>query len=709
MLGLATSPATLATYQPWATPAPAPTPTPTPAPSAPISAVAADGWQATMTTSAELSFAPVTVQRQGFDATGAAATITDTLYTTKRVRQPYPNHESLTADKVTLGEVIYSTDTIAGVTNNSAETSPKPICAWTMEGRRLVGNGIDWEIVAFHVNGRGRQFVPCVQVRATDGTTTTARQTVSTTALSTHAEDANPIEVFKGTLDVTALATGLVTLEARVPPFIGGAASVRSTGDTAVAREFSPRYFYRDAARFASPPLAYVASTGNDTTGVWSTNAATAAGTPFLTVAGAMTAMDNATRGAPATGGFMDGCRIRIVDTVSIGSVAVTRPQNVASPVIERAPGTARGSAIVTWRANFRPRLGVGTLLGGLTEGAISFFDVTLNRTGAFTLIGESAAPLQCHFRNVALANSSATEFNNSNSVSYFYGVVNTGTPITWGRSTGIQKRLIRGVTADLANNSLESWVTIGCNITRPSGLDSEDPSKGFINYINKWLNPSSTGGVGAFTGAVSGADFGPYVQVQNLVETTHATPSTAGIRFANDGALGNLVHSVNYANTHTGYGSAGRQNQLYDESTALRFHKLHLDRGNIYSQMNTKGDIFQTDGTRLRQFAYTHGIGAQGNFSMFRVNGGVSEQKTYAGPGSLINTTSDTVRQDPLFVDYKGTGGSGGTPIAGAGGGNYVLQAGSPARGIVAVPLLRFDLAGNARPATNDAAGVYA
>jgi hypothetical protein len=658
---------------------------------------------------AELSFDPVTVQRQGFDATGAATTITDTLYTMKRVRQPYPNENSLTADKVTLGEYIYSTDTIAGVTNSSTETSPKPVCAWTMEARRLVGNSIDWEIIAFHINGRGRQFVPCVQVRATDGTTTTAWQTVSTTSLSTHAEDANPIEVFAGTLDITALASGVVTLEAQVPPFIGGAASVRSTADTAVQREFSPRRFYKDAARFAAPPLAYVASTGNDSTGVWSTSAATAAATPFLTVGGAMTAMNDATRGTPATGGFMDGCRIRIVDTVSIGSVSTTRTQYAASPVIERAPGTARASAIVTWGATFRPRLGVGTLLGGLTEGAISFYDVTVNRTGAFTMIGEAGTVLQCHFRNVALANSSATAINNSNSVSYFYGVVNSGTPIAWGRSTGIQKRLIRGVTADLANNSMESWVTIGCTITRPSGLDSEDPSKGFINYNNKWLNPSSTGGVGAFTGAVSGGDFGPYVQVQNLVETTHATASTAGLRFANDGALGNLVHSINYANTHTGYGSVGRQNQLYDEATVARFHKLHLDRGNIYSQINTKGDIFQNDGTRLGQFAYFHGIGAQGNFSMFRVNGGASERKGYAGPGSLINTTSDTVRQDPLFTTDGGTQGSGGTPSAGTGGGNYVLQGGSPARGIVAVPLLRFDLAGNARLATNDAAGAYA
>ena len=45
--------------------------------------------------------------------------------------------------------------------------------------------------------------------------------------------------------------------------------------------------------------------------------------------------------------------------------------------------------------------------------------------------------------------------------------------------------------------------------------------------------------------------------------------------------------------------------------------------------------------------------------------------------------------------------------PTAGAGGGNYVLQAGSPARGIVEGVLIGFDLAGTAR-AANGAAGGY-
>lgn len=46
---------------------------------------------------------------------------------------------------------------------------------------------------------------------------------------------------------------------------------------------------------------------------------------------------------------------------------------------------------------------------------------------------------------------------------------------------------------------------------------------------------------------------------------------------------------------------------------------------------------------------------------------------------------------------------------VAGAGGGDYRLQPDSPARAIVGVRALKFDLRGNVRPANGDAAGCFA
>ena len=690
-------------------------------PAALISAIAADGWQATWASGTPPTFAPdsspvaQTFSRAGYDATGATTTYSEDMTMLRRVRNVYPNQATdvttattfSPANAVALEDYVYLTDSASGVTNISAEISPVPIANWTMRDRQLVGNSIYWEIIAFHRNFRSGKQVACVRVRANDGTTQTAWQVVATTAVSSYAEDPNPIETYSGTLDISGLAAGLVWLEGEVFPWIGDTNSVLRSENSSVVREFSRRHFLKDTTRAASPPLAYVASTGNDATGVWSTTAATALATPFLTVTGAMTAM---TVGANGTvcGSKADGCRIRIVDTVSLGAGATTtRPQNCAAVIVERAPGTARAAAIVTHGASFRGRLGVTGLLGGLTEGAICFYDLTINRTGAFTMFGEAGNQLQLHFHNIDFQNSSTSKVI-TNSHQYFYGVT-LASYFGLGVSAGVQTRLTRGLTVDCAGASgVEGWVIVGSKLTRTIDISYSDTTKPFICYNNKWINPSSTGGVGAWIGTVSGADYGALAYVQNLIECYHTTASTAGFRIANDNFLGNLVHSVIYANTDTGYGSVNRANYLYDDATAARFHKLHRHVGCIVSQLNTKGDIFQNDGTRTGQFAYTHGVGCQGNFTMFQTNSGLAgnEMQTYPGPGCSIGT-STTVRNDPLFTNYQASNNSGGA--AATGGGTYTLTGPSPARGIVTVTGLRFDLAGDPRAATADAAGCYA
>ena len=691
-------------------------------PAALISAVSSDGWQATWASGTPPTFtpdsSPVTqaFTRQGFDATATATTISEDITMLRRVRNPYPSQATDTADSVALSDYIYSTDSCAGVTNSSAEISPVPIANWVMNDRLLTDNTVFWEIVAFHRNYRSGRQVAAVRVRANDGTNQTAWQVVSSTAVSTYCEDANPIETYSGTLTLTGITDGaMFWLEGEVMPWIGGAASVLKSEDSSVTREFSRRYFYKDTARAAAPPLAYVASAGaspagNDATGVWSTNAATAAANPFLSVSGAMIAM---TVGANATvtGSIADGCRIRIVDTVSIGaSMTASRPQTCGSLIIERAPGTARSAAILTHAASFRPRLGQTGLASPLTEGSLIITDLTYNRTGAFNWDGvASTNAQQIRFHNVDLQNSHVSSSLAAYSHLYLFGVTMSTTRLSMGYAVNTQRRIVRGLTADMNSSGIEGWVLIGSTISRSNDISYQDTTKPFISYNNKWINPSSSGGVGAWIGTVSGGNIGAVAWVQNLIECYHTTSSTAGWRIANDSPVyGNVVHAVVYANTDTGYGSVSRANYLYDEAPVARFHKLMRHSGCIVSQLNTKGDVFQLDGTRLGQFAYSHGVGCQGNFTMFRTNSAnfASEMQTYPGPGCSIGT-STTVRNDPLFTDYQATNNSGGA--AATGGGDYTLTGPSPARGIVTVTGLRFDLAGDPRAATNDAAGCYA
>ena len=102
----------------------------------PITAVAADGWQATIADTPPAEYDPVgdpqtvAVTRAGFDATGSAVAVVDTLTLMKRVRQPYPNQNTLTADQVALSDFVYAGDTIGGVTNTSTRAYPQPVAMW---------------------------------------------------------------------------------------------------------------------------------------------------------------------------------------------------------------------------------------------------------------------------------------------------------------------------------------------------------------------------------------------------------------------------------------------------------------------------------------------------------------------------------------------------------------------------------------------------
>lgn len=692
--------------------------------STPVAAINAESWSAEWSTGTPPLFAPdaapqtLAVTRAGFDAAGAVASYASARVFTRRKRQPYPNQASDTASTVALDDYVYATDTIAGVANNATETSPRPVAAWVMPDRVVVGNALAWELVAFHRDAQAGRQVACVIVTATDGTTTVS-QTVSATAISTLCEDANPVEVYRGSIDITALNAGLVTLNARVYPWIGGAASVLDSSASSIAREFSPRYFRKDVTRSATPALAYVASTGSDATGLWSTTAATAAATPFLTVGGALAAVNDATRGTPATGGILDGCRVRIVNSVGFGTVVTSRPQNIAAVVVERAPGTARTAAIVTLSVAFRPRLGVGTLNAAFTEGVMLFNDVSISRTANVALTGEAANPAQFRFWNVAVNANNVTGSWLSNAHDYYYGLVLTGFNGNLGQTGALQHRLMRGLVCDFNNgNGPESWVTIGSRLTRAKGGGYSDPTKGAIYYANSFLNPDSTQAPIAISTVNAGETITGFVVVQNLIEATHTSSSTPSLRPSSDTPLfGNTVHNIIAHNVMTGYGSVGRGNMFYDNSSAVRTHRLVRDIGNIYVQLNTKGDVFvgstvsfPNPETHIGQFAYHHGVGCQGNWAMFAVNSSTpfSEDQAYPGPGSNIGA-SQTVRLDPLFVNYQGTGGSGGTPTAGAGGGDYRLQAASPARARVSRAVLGFDLAGAPRGTGAQAVGAYA
>lgn len=670
-----------------------------------ITSIAADGWQGTTTSPEDPpSLKILVVNRQGFDATGSATTLLDLVYETKRVRQPYPNQGSFTTDQVALSERIMAADTITGVTNNSTLVSPKPIAAWVMADRLTVGDTVDWEIAAFHYFARLGKQVACVKVRANDGTTQTAWQTVSSTTLSTRYDDAVSPEVYAGTLDISGLADGaLIWLEAEVYPHVGTSASVLKTEDIQPSvtnqYEFARRYFRRDTALAAAPPYAYVSSAGNDGTGVISTTAATAEASPFLTVQGVLTA---ARTQLGTTNGDFDNLHIRILNSVNFGSIPFnTYWQDIGAVIIERAPATARASAIVTMAATLRPRWSNKST--SLTEGSLIFRDCSISLGGAFAFQGEAANQLYVQFIDVSWDLNNLTTDVRSNAHFAFFGGSWADYSTNNFAATAEFVRCVRGITADVNGASVQQYVMVGCDFTNPGASNVADRAKdGLIVYNNRFKSPGATIIPIHVYGSVPGGDIGSFALVQNLVEFTSSTSSPC-IAVANDSRDGNVVNGVMHHNTCTGDAEYGRWNLLYDDTVATaRTHTFFSCKGNLGPQLNTKGDDFILDGTRIGNFAFEHGVGCAGNFTEDVAAGGDNFRQAYGGVGSVI------AGGDPLYTDDQSTVASG--PVAGSGGGTYTLGVSSPARDLFSEYLLGRDLAGNARATSGTIdAGVYA
>jgi len=654
---------------------------------------------------------------EGFTATGGVTAYSRDLVKTQRIREPFPLQNDLTPFDVALSDYVYATCTSPGVTNNSAMVSPQPVANWALPHRLLVGNTLTVEVTAHHRDAQNGKQVACVVFTATDGTLTVT-QTVSATVISPEADDLVALEVYRAALDITTLANGLITVNAKVYPWYGVAASINDSALNGTSDlRFTARYYNKNVSRFAAPPLAYVNTAGNDATGVWSTNPVTAAATPFLSIGGALIAM---TVGANATvtGSICDGCEIRIgagIATAQTNLPGTSRPQNIAAIVITRDPAVSRANAQFTWGAagNFRSRVGQSGLNAALTEGLLHLRDISIVRTGTGNFAGETLVPLKtitigCNFNNGSVA----VRFTSSGSYEC-YGTVFTGvntSPSPFAASVANPVGRVRSSSfTTLASTSVESYFLLGNVITTCAALQITGANDGAIRFCNKFVLNYFAGGA-TFSYAFSTDTVGA-VHSQNVMECTEATTSGVGMAVSHDGATADSSHIIMHSNSATGFFLFSRANMFYDDGGTPRTNILQSIKGNIFSQLNTKGDVFTSNGARLGNWGFLYGVGCQGNFTQWidAGSGGIGTSFAQMYPGLGCNYgTSATVRNDPLFVNYQGTTNSGATAIAGAGGGDYNVTSSSPAKGMVSNAVFAFDIAGTARLTTADTAGAY-
>lgn len=667
------------------------------------------------------------VVRTGYNTSASPTTYNVNLIITARVRQAYPSSASNTTSTVALSDYVTPTDSIGGVDTSGCDRVPTPVANWATPHRQVVGNTLSGiEVLAFSRDAQSGSEVAAVVCSATDGTLTVSG-TVSAMTTSTRAGDQHPALVYLcPDIDISTLAAGLITVNAKVYPWYGGSASIADSSTATVnvsnLRLFSPRYFWKNTS---SPFLVYVcqqavasscAAAGNDTSCVVSPTAATAFGQPCATFQGAMNKLK--------TNGAVDNAVIRISSNTGTppalaGPSTTSMTQNGGCLVVTRDPQVTRANAILTFGNSTGPL--INTVTNPTGTGCIRFYDMSMVRTTGNAIIGNPTNPLEIIWDQVNIDDGSFTgswfhATNRADDYIYDAAITNVGANFL-GPVAGGNHRILRGLNLT-SPGTIETTTVIGNNFVTPQSLSPPNSltSDGEIIAFNTLMKVTISGLAGVTTAVPNGLAI-----VQNVWEYTSATANTM-VGISNDATTNPTSNVILQYNSFIGTYIAGRTNNLYDDGATERVNKFQSCRANFHAQINTKGDVFDTDGTRVGNWGYLYGVGCQAEWTQYvdanngtLVSGVKSFAQMYPGLGSSIGVSNTTAQMaTTLFTNYQAVtcvtpGSSCATFVAGVSPpGDYSLTSGAGVLKVVAKAMLPKDLAGTTRLTTADTIGAY-
>ena len=695
-----------------------------------VSAINADGWSATTSSISTLMFQPdstpqtITVKRAGYTNTGAATTYTDAVPITKQVRYPYPSAASLNPTRVALANYVYAGDTVVGAANNSTLAAPPPIVAWASgEDHQTIytsGNTLTVQFVAAAGTARNQAPLAYADCTATDGTHT---MTVTATFGDiTSATDQTHIQGYSCTFSnmSATLTAGQITVNADAYPWIGTSAAVvhSSTGPTTY---FAPLTFtFSSGSRY----YAYASASGNDSTCVASTVAATASASPCLTPAGAV----NKCKPAAADAG---NCSIRLMGSGTFTWATPAQASAATSQMIVESDPAA-GCKTAT--------LNVGAAGAyNLSEKYTRLSCLLIVTTGANSLAASTGGYVSIVNSSIDGTGLSTSALINNAAISYFNGVTiinvqNANLPGKGSPNAYLYRGVLMGsfTTAPIFSPT----VIIGCYLQNlqinPGG--NQTPWGGIFVGFNLLLNQTANQFQLAFGYQTTAGTISGLAIVENVSEwaSSSATQPLWGM-FDGYGtgtaqAVVNADNVVIQNNTAASAFSAGRTNFFYDANPTsnYRSHTRIFVQANLFGTEHNKGDVYvsnqgadPTDAPlHVGNWSFYYGVGDAANYVSWPNEGlgcacgnwTYDLSPYYAGLGSNVQTFtgSTPTLHDPLFTANAATTYNGTTYTAGAGNGTYTLQSGSPVKGMVKTTIWPLMLNGTARATTNTNAGAY-
>jgi hypothetical protein len=604
------------------------------------------------------------VRRVGFDQTGAPAQYDETLALTTRVRQPHPDHATLSADRVALADFVYAGDVVAGVTNNSTRTAPAPIAMWLnhdLEWARATTHTL--RLAVAHGHARGGSPVAAVKFIASDGAMT-VEQIVSAMEVAQYAASGLSVPHYAAEMDLSTLQQGaLLTIDAVIYPWVGAAFTISQHGDPYPSPNLTTLRLLNDGAGSYGTVFAYVdATAGDNATAVASGAAATAQAAPFATVSAAASAAV-AVNGSLNGRAHNSGVVIRLEPGVHTHSGGF-RGANVAGMplVLEAADPAAVATTVFQDRGS--------SLTGGIPR-LFKVRNLTLRKTAGNVIFldnGGNDATSKLIVENCIWdANGTSDYAAWVYRTGLFWQIDCTGYMRQSSQFGVVYKRCIGIGCRDAANGSGMVHL-LGC------AGEGFTPHPDSIGTFAGWNFFSRGSGVNRMVGNDSAIGPRGFALVGNIIESwgSHTDPT---IQINADGNVASVENLVMMHNTAVGE----RLNLLYLDGSE-NVEKSAYVRSNVFELINTKGDVFAGESANTGNWAVRYKTGWAYNAALSGSNNGTSySPASWLGE---IASEGEVYGIDPVWADDRSNEGSG------AGGGDYTPQAGTQ------LPLLPADLA---------------
>jgi len=667
-MGLGLAP--LGSDSPVTPPPPPPPPTVTT-----LSDFAANGWSATYP--APPAFDPhntpetFTVTRRGFDATGMPTTPRDTLTIMARLRQPYPDQNTLTPDQVALSDFIYDGDVVAGVQNNSTRAYPLPIAMWlNHDHARATSATHTLRLAVAHGTGRNGRPVAAVKFTASDGTTT-VEQTVSGMSTITYPASGLSVPHFAADMDLSTLAQGsLLTIDAVIYPWVGEAFTISQDADVYPSPNLTTLRVFNDRTGGYGTAYAYVdASAGNNATGVASGTAATARAAPFADMRAAATAVkafNNAQYGRNTLSGGvirleaglhtytnirLDGGTLYNVPVL----VEAADESQKASTILQDSGASQAWSMPNRWKIR-------GLTIRKTVGSATPWDTVSAQIDGRMVIVQDCIWDLNGRNKYAGWW------FR----IGMFYQINNTGDAGQNGLLAAYVKcSILIGCQLD---NAYGAYAIAGCratNFTEPAVAGNRPAPLGIFIGFNVFSSSQNGARIVGHNTAI-----GPrgLAVVGNVIESWGPNTSPA-LQINADGNVNAAQNVVIAHNTVIGQ----RLNFLYMDTDGNAEKSAYV-RANVFQTMNVKGDVFAAQSANTGNWPVRYKTGWSHNAALSGSNNGYGYTPTsWMGEIASLGEVEGVA---PVWVnDQSNTGGD-------AGGGDYTPGQGS------ALPALSSDIA---------------